>query len=46
MQDAQDLLSSNTTILGGGLLEARRGRGLIGLEGTKQVMISDDSSES
>ncbi|PPQ92616.1 hypothetical protein CVT25_007308 [Psilocybe cyanescens] len=31
---------------GRGLLEARLGRGLIGLEGMNEVMISEDSSES
>lgn len=40
------LVSFSTTISGGGLLEERLGRGLIGREGTKEVMISEDSSES
>jgi len=39
------LTSPRTTISGRGLLR-RLGSGLIGLEGTKQVMISDDASES
>ena len=39
------LISPRTTISGRGLLR-RLGSGLIGLEGTKQVMISDDASES
>jgi len=39
------LMSPRTTISGRGLLE-RLGSGLIGLEGTKLVMISDDASES
>jgi hypothetical protein len=44
---AHDSLDSfSTTISGGGLLEERLGRGLIGREGTKEVIISEDSSES
>jgi len=38
--------SSRTTIFGAGLPDARRGSGLIGLEGINDVMISEDASES
>jgi hypothetical protein len=43
--DSPDLSGRRATG-GRGLLSGRRGRGLIGRSGTKEVMISEEASES